>query len=104
MTTEQHDKTDGDMLARIFRMQAELNDYVFSNNGLTDGAGAALTMEAIHRDAAAGRLKVNELPNTWLARYARAMREELQELDQDLLWKWWSKDAIDLQNIRVELI
>ena len=26
------------------------------------------------------------------------------ELNQDLLWKWWSKDKIDLQNIRVELI
>jgi dimeric dUTPase (all-alpha-NTP-PPase superfamily) len=32
------------------------------------------------------------------------MREELNELDDDLLWKWWSKDRIDIQNIRVELI
>jgi len=32
------------------------------------------------------------------------MREEINELDADLLWKWWSKDEIDMQNIRVELI
>ena len=34
----------------------------------------------------------------------KAMKEELCELDDELLWKWWSKDKIDMQNIRVELI
>jgi dimeric dUTPase (all-alpha-NTP-PPase superfamily) len=93
-----------DMLGRIFQMQAELNDYVFSKNSLTGPDGAPLTMAAIARDVEAGRLRVNDLPNTWLSRYSRAMREELQELDEDLLWKWWSRDEVDLQNIRVELI
>jgi len=93
-----------DMLGRIFEMQAELNDYVFSKNNLTGSDGATLTMAAIAGDLEAGRLRVNDLPNTWLSRYSRAMREELQELDDDLLWKWWSRDEVDLQNIRVELI
>jgi len=93
-----------DRLARIFEMQTELNDYVFRKNGLTGIDGEPLTMATIFRDAAKGGLRVNELPNTWLTRYATAMKEELKELDEDLLWKWWSRDEIDLQNIRVELI
>lgn len=93
-----------DMLQRIFAMQTELNDYVFSKNRLMDNHGEALTMAAIFSAVEADALKVNDLPNHWLANYARAMREELHELDADLLWKWWSKDDIDLQNIRVELI
>jgi len=39
-----------------------------------------------------------------LVNYSKAMKEELYELDDELLWKWWSKDKIDMQNIRVELI
>lgn len=93
-----------DMLKRIFRMQTELNDYVFSKNNLRDTSGELLTMDTIYSDVIAGNLKVNDLPNTWLSNYSRAMREEILELDEELLWKWWSKDEIDIQNIRVELI
>ena len=93
-----------DMLARIFAMQTELNDYVFRKNGLTDNAGVPLLMASIESAANAGALMVNDLPNLWISRYGKAMEEELKELHADLLWKWWSKDRIDLQNIRVELI
>ena len=94
----------GDMLGRIFEMQTELNDYVFSKNGIVDDHGNTLNMAAIFASANNGQLKVNELPNRWLANYSKAMREEINELDADLLWKWWSRDEIDMQNIRVELI
>lgn len=93
-----------DMLERIFRMQAELNDYVFRKNDLRDARGAPLSMRAVYAAANRGELNVNQLPNAWLVRYARALREELAELDDELLWKWWSRDEIDMQNIRVELI
>ena len=93
-----------DMLSRIFQLQTELNDYVFMNNGLTDGEGAALSMAAICAGVNNGRLKVNDLPNVWLSQYSRAMAEELNELDEALLWKWWSKDEVDMQNVRIELI
>ena len=93
-----------DMLARIFRMQTELNDYVFQKNNLKDISGNSLTMETIYADVNRSALKVNDLPNTWLSNYSRARREEITELDEELLWKWWSKDEIDIQNIRVELI
>lgn len=95
---------DMDMLESIFRMQTELNDYVFKKNGLRDIAGEQLTMTTIQSQVQAAALRVNDLPNVWLSHYTRAMRAELQELDDELLWKWWSQDEIDLQNIRVELV
>jgi hypothetical protein len=85
-------------------MQESLNDYDFQKNGIRDNDGKFLTMRAIVEQVDEGLLSANELPNLWLSRYAKAMREELLELDQELLWKWWSKDTLDLQNIRVELI
>lgn len=94
----------GDMLQKIFEMQTELNNAVFSKNRLVDNNGKALLMKSVFNAVTNNELKVNDLPNQWLSRYSHAMREELDELDADLLWKWWSKDSIDLQNVRVELI
>ena len=96
------DKTD--MLASIFQMQTELNNYVFEKNNLRDNSGNMMSMAAIFSAVEREELMVNDLPNTWLANYTRAMAEELDELDDELLWKWWSKDRLDMQNIRVELI
>lgn len=96
--------TTGDMLKNIFSMQAELNDYIFNKKGIKDNDGNDLTMESIFKSVVDESLMVNDLPNKWLANYSKAMREEIVELDEELLWKWWSKDEIDLQNIRVELI
>ena len=93
-----------DMLRSLFSMQADLNDYVFKKNGLRDNDGNPLSMRAIAHQIEDGRLSVNDIPNQWLGRYAKALEEELEELKHDLLWKWWSKDEIDLQNIRVELV
>ena len=93
-----------DMLNNIFAMQTDLNNYVFRKNNIRDDEGNIMEMESIFNAASAGRLKVNDIPNKWLANYSRAMEEELKELNEELLWKWWSKDEIDIQNIRVELI
>lgn len=92
------------MLDKIFEMQTELNDYVFAKNKLKDKAGQDLSMQKIIAAVTENELMVNDLPNEWLANYSKAMKEELIELDEELLWKWWSKDEIDMQNIRVELI
>ncbi len=102
--TEQSQKENLDMLKKIFEMQADLNDYVFAKNKIGDNAGSTLSMETIFSSINNGDLKVNDLPNTWMANYSKAMSEEVKELDEELLWKWWSKDDIDIQNIRVELI
>jgi hypothetical protein len=95
---------DADMLQSLFEMQSDLNDYVFAKNDMKADDGTALTMRRIIEQAGEGRLNVNDLPNLWLSRYTQAMEAELAELKEDLLWKWWSKDKIDLQNIRVELV
>ncbi len=93
-----------DSLGTIFRLHAELNDYVFASNDLRDGNGDPLTVAVLREAVGKERFAVNDLPNQWLVRYAKAMEEELAELEDDLLWKWWSKDSIDIQNIRVELV
>jgi dimeric dUTPase (all-alpha-NTP-PPase superfamily) len=93
-----------DMLRSLFAMQVKLNDYVFQKHGLRDNDGKPLTMKAIADNAENGQLLVNDLPCQWLGRYTKAIEEELVELKDDLLWKWWSKDEIDIQNIRVELV
>ncbi len=92
------------MLEDIFRMQLELNDYVFKKNNLKNKSGYVLNMQAIITAVKNEDMMVNDLPNKWLVNYSKAMKEELSELDEELLWKWWSKDEIDMQNIRVELI
>ena len=92
------------MLEDIFKMQLELNDYVFKKNNLKNKSGNDLNMQSIIVSAEKEEMMVNDLPNKWLVNYSKAMKEELYELDDELLWKWWSKDKIDMQNIRVELI
>ena len=92
------------MLEDIFRMQLELNDYVFKKNNLKNKSGDALNMQAIITAVKNEDMMVNDLPNKWLVNYSKAIIEELSELDEELLWNWWSKDEIDMQNIRVELI
>ena len=92
------------MLDKIFEMQTELNDYVFAKNQLKDKVGQDLSMQLIMSAVEENKVKVNDIPNEWLVNYSKAMKEELIELDEELLWKWWSKDEIDMQNIRVELI
>lgn len=104
MAAQNSSSIDQDGFHEIFLLQERLNDYVFAKNDLRDHDGAPLRMATIIQAAANQKQAVNDLPNQWLARYSKAITEELAELDQDLLWKWWSKDSIDLQNIRVELI
>jgi len=104
MTTCKTQQETTNMLSKIFEMQSELNDYVFEKNNLKDNTGNTLNMQAVFNAVNNNELKVNDLPNQWLSNYSKAMSEEIKELDEDLLWKWWSKDEIDIQNIRVELI
>ncbi len=104
MSENNTNQVSSDMLTSIFKMQADLNNYVFEKNNLKDYAGNTLSMDKIFESAVNADLMVNDLPNQWLTNYTKAMDEESKELKDDLLWKWWSKDEIDIQNIRVELI
>jgi len=94
-----------DKLEQLLAKQRELNDQVFAKRELRDLRGEILTMATIQREFLLNRpLGPNTLVNTWLKNYNWALKDESRELDEELLWKWWSKDTLDLQNIRVEIV
>ena len=73
---------DKDMLAEIFRMQAELNQRIGVNT---------LNMP-------------EERKPEWVLNYCRAMTQEVAELTDSVPWKWWAKyQKFDKQNARVEV-
>jgi dimeric dUTPase (all-alpha-NTP-PPase superfamily) len=94
-----------DKLDRLFALQSELNDRIFVKKDIRDREGKTLTMAALREAARSGEpLGPNTLVNDWLGKYLAALDDESRELREELLWKWWSKDHLDMQNIRVEII
>lgn len=93
-----------DKLEQLFSMQSELNDRIFAKKDIRDREGKTLTMATLQAEAAQGELGPNTKVNEWLGKYLQAMDDESRELKEELLWKWWSKDHLDMQNIRVEII
>lgn len=93
-----------DKLETLFAMQAELNDRIFVKKEIRDREGKTLTMATLKAEAMQGELGPNTKVNEWLGKYLQAMDDESRELKEELLWKWWSKDHLDMQNIRVEIV
>jgi len=88
-----------DLLRNMFRAQAELNNLGFKKQGIP------VTMETLYVEGSSEEDKgPNSLTNEWLNRFTTAQKDEVRELDEELLWKWWSKDKLDMQNIRVEIV
>ncbi len=94
-----------DRLQVLFDMQKALNDRVFKKQNLRDNEGQVLSSERL---IALGRTEDPIGPNTetnaWLGKYLDALEDESRELREELLWKWWSKDHLNMQNIRVEIV
>ena len=97
-------KTKDDLLHKIFEMQIELNNYIFVSNNICNNSGEILTMYTLYQEALKNKNQVNQITNTWLKKYQEAIADEVKELKGELLWKWWSKNEIDLENIQIELI
>jgi dimeric dUTPase (all-alpha-NTP-PPase superfamily) len=93
-----------DKLHDIFQLQSELNDGIFKKQDIHGPDGQVLTMAAIRAALERGETGPNGLTNQWLRNYLRALEGESKELEEELLWKWWSKDKIDMQNIRIEIV
>ena len=94
-----------DKLEELFRLQEILNDFVFAKQDLRDKNGNLLTMAALRSMAGSGEpLGPNTEVNQWLRKYLEALTDESRELGEELLWKWWSKDKLDMQNIRIEIV
>ena len=93
-------------LEKLFEMQRKLNNEIFKKQQITGRyAPEILTMEEL---IAAANMEThigpNSLTNEWLNKYLTAMDDESRELRDELLWKFWSKDHLDMQNIRVEIV
>ncbi|HSQ42135.1 MAG TPA: dUTPase [Fibrobacteraceae bacterium] len=94
-----------DMLQEVFRMQTLLNDYVFQKKDIRDRDGKVLTMAKLMEQGDGGEaLGPNTEVNEWLSKYLTALDDESRELRAELLWKWWSKDNLNMQNVRVEIV
>jgi dimeric dUTPase (all-alpha-NTP-PPase superfamily) len=93
-----------DKLDQLFAMQTELNDRIFAKKDIRDRDGKTLTMASLMAEAQRSDLGPNTKVNEWLGKYLQALDDESRELKEELLWKWWSKDHLDMQNIRVEII
>ncbi|MCL1957575.1 MAG: dUTPase [Fibromonadales bacterium] len=94
-----------DKFEELFRLQEVLNNFVFTKQDLRDKNGKVLTMAALREQAmGAEPLGPNTEVNEWLRKYLEALTDESKELGEELLWKWWSKDKLDMQNIRVEIV
>jgi dimeric dUTPase (all-alpha-NTP-PPase superfamily) len=93
-----------DKLDQLFTLQSELNDRIFAKKDIRDREGKTLTMATLIAEAQQGEIGPNTKVNEWLGKYQQALDDEGRELKEELLWKWWSKDHLDMQNIRVEII
>jgi dimeric dUTPase (all-alpha-NTP-PPase superfamily) len=94
-----------DKLEAIFAMQTELNNTIFSKRSILDCTGKTLSMQTLIEEGKDESAKGPETnTNRWLEKFLTAMDDESRELRDELLWKWWSKDSLDMQNIRVEII
>jgi dimeric dUTPase (all-alpha-NTP-PPase superfamily) len=93
-----------DKLEQLFALQKELNDRIFAKKDIRDNEGQVLTMAALMAEARRENLGPNTKVNEWLGKYQQALDDEGRELREELLWKWWSKDFLDMQNIRVEIV
>jgi dimeric dUTPase (all-alpha-NTP-PPase superfamily) len=95
----------GDSLQELFALQAGLNDKIFAKRGITGNDGQILSMEKLVALAKAGDgLGPNSETALWLRNFLKAHDDEARELSEELPWKWWSKDTLDLQAIRVEIV
>ena len=93
-----------DKLEQLFALQKELNDRIFAKKDIRDNDGQVLTMATLMAEARRENLGPNTKVNEWLGKYQQALDDEGRELREELLWKWWSKDFLDMQNIRVEIV
>lgn len=93
-----------DKLERLLSMQTMLNDAIFQKKQIRGRDGQILTMASLKAEAEKGELGPMTGVNEWLERYLTALDDESRELREELLWKWWSKDHLDMQNIKIEII
>lgn len=93
-----------DKLDELFAAQTFLNDAIFAKRSLHGQDGQVLStsrLSELARDAAVAPASDTAV---WLSNYLRAMQDEARELGEEVPWKWWSKQNLDMDAIRVEIV
>jgi len=85
-------------------MQASLNDRIFAKRELRGSDGQILSTSALAAAARADGIPPGSDTARWIANYLRALQEEGRELSEEVPWKWWSKENLDMDAIRVEIV
>jgi dimeric dUTPase (all-alpha-NTP-PPase superfamily) len=93
-----------DLLQELFALQATLNDRIFEKRGLRGSDGRILSTERLADAAVGGAIAPGSDVSVWMSNYLRALQEEGRELSEEIPWKWWSKESLDMDAIRVEIV
>jgi dimeric dUTPase (all-alpha-NTP-PPase superfamily) len=93
-----------DKLDELFASQTALNDRIFGKRSLRGQDGQILSTSRLAGLARAGGVAPGSDVATWLSNYLRALSDEGRELGEEIPWKWWSKESLDLEAIRVEIV
>lgn len=93
-----------DKLEHLFELQASLNDRIFGKRALRGLDGQILSTARLVELAKAGAPAPASDTATWLSNYLKALQDESRELGEEIPWKWWSKENLDMEAIRVEIV
>jgi dimeric dUTPase (all-alpha-NTP-PPase superfamily) len=99
-----------DKLEKIFKMQEELNGLIWSKCDLRSSDKVQDWSElSKYLKERASTLDEKPLFGSdtlcqWIDRMIWAMGDEVRELQEEIPKKWWSKDPVNIQNARVEVI
>ena len=93
-----------DKLDELFASQAFLNDSIFAKRSLKGQDGQILSTGRLVALARGEAIAPGSDTATWLANYLKALQDESRELGEEVPWKWWSKERLDMDAFRVEIV
>jgi len=93
-----------DLFEDLFILQASLNDRIFLKRNLRGEDGQVLSTSVLAAAAREGAIAPGSDTARWISNYLRALQEEGRELSDEIPWKWWSKESLDMDAIRVEIV
>lgn len=99
----QKGENQGFSLEALFDVQKGLNDLIFFKQDLKATDGTLLSVDKLRSLAKTRPATASSDSIEWVRKYIRALKDEVRELEDELVWKWWSKDVADVQNIDVEI-
>lgn len=93
-----------DKLDELFSSQSSLNDAIFGKRSLMGQDGQILSMDRLVSLARGQAIAPGSDTAVWLSNYLKALQDEARELGEEVPWKWWSKQQLDMDAVRVEIV